>query len=77
MVIIYFESFGFEHIPNKIKKFIGIKHIIVDIYRIQACDSIMCANFCTGFIDFILKKVKVCLIIQIYFHLAIMRRMIN
>ena len=28
---------------------------ITNIYRIQACDSIMCGYFCIGFIDFMLK----------------------
>ena len=52
---IYFDSFGVEHIPKEIKKFIGNKNIITIIYRIQAYDSIMCGYFCIGFIDFILK----------------------
>ena len=29
--------------------------MIRNIYRIQACDSIICGYFCTGFIDFMLK----------------------
>ena len=40
--VIYFGSFGVEHIPKEIKKFIGNKNIITNIYRIQACDSIKC-----------------------------------
>ena len=51
---IYFNSFGVEHIPKVIKKIIGNKNTM-NIYRIQACDSIMCGYFCTGFIDFMLK----------------------
>ena len=39
---IYFDSFGGEHTPKEIKKFIGNKNIITYIYRIQAYDSIMC-----------------------------------
>ena len=61
--IIYFDSFGVEHIPKEIIKFIGSneqgssakarnKKIITNIYRIQAYDSIMCGYFCTGFINF-------------------------
>ena len=53
--IINFDSFGIEHIPQKIKKFIVNKSIITNIYRIQAYDSIMCGYFCVGFIDFMLK----------------------
>ena len=37
----YFDSFGVEDIPKEIKKFIGNRNIIIDIYRIQAYDSIM------------------------------------
>ena len=34
--VTYFESFGVENIPKAIKKFIGNKNIITNIYRIQA-----------------------------------------
>ena len=54
MVIIYFNSFGIKHIPKDIKKFIGNNNII-NIYRVQAYDSIMCGYFCIGFIDFMVK----------------------
>ena len=54
---IYFDSFGVEHIPKEIMKFIGNKKIITNIYRIQTYDSIMCGfvldYFCIGFINFI------------------------
>ena len=40
--VIYFDSFGVEHIPKEIKKFVGNKNIITNIYRIQTYDSIMC-----------------------------------
>ena len=38
---IYFDSFGIEHIPNEIKKFIGNNNIKSSIFRIQAYDSII------------------------------------
>ena len=50
--ITYFDSFGVEHIPKEIMKFIARKKIITNIYRIQAYDSIMCGSFCIGFINF-------------------------
>ena len=53
--VIYFDSFGVENIPKEFLKFIGNKNIIINIYRMQAYDSIMCGYFCIGFIDFILK----------------------
>ena len=52
--IIYFGSFGLEHVPNEIEKFIGNKNIKTNIFRIQANNSIMCGYFCIGFIDFML-----------------------
>ena len=48
----YFDSFGVEHIPREIMKFITRKKIITNIYRIQAYGSIMCGYFCIGFINF-------------------------
>ena len=50
----YFDSFGVEHIPEKIKAFINNKNIKTNIFRVQAYDSIMCGYFCIGFIDFML-----------------------
>ena len=50
--IICFDSFGVEHIPKEIMKFIGNKNIIKNIFRIQAYDSIICGYFCIGFINF-------------------------
>ena len=38
----YFDSFGFEHIPQEIEKFNNNKEIIGNIFRIQAYDSVMC-----------------------------------
>ena len=49
---IHFDSFGVEHIPKEIKKFIGNKNIIENIHSIQASNSIMCGYFFIRFIDF-------------------------
>ena len=49
------DSFEVEHIPKTIRKLIGNKSIIANIYRIQACNSILSGYFCIGFIDFMLK----------------------
>ena len=51
----YFDSFGVEHIPKKIKKFINNKNIVANIYRVQNYDSIMCGYFCIGFINYMLE----------------------
>ena len=54
--VTYFDSFGVEHIPKEIKKFIDHSLCITtNIFRIQAYDSIICEYFCIGFIDFMLK----------------------
>ena len=60
--VIYFDSFGIEHIPKKINKFIkkpsSLKRtarIKRNIFRIQAYDSIKCGYFCIEFIDYMLK----------------------
>ena len=51
----YFDSFGVEHIPKDIKKFINNKNIIGNIFRLQAYDSVIGGYFCIGFINFMLK----------------------
>ena len=56
--IIYFHSFGVEHVPEKIKEFVGNKNIIADIFRAQASNSVMRGYFCIRFIDFMLAGKK-------------------
>ena len=53
--VTYSDSFGVEHIPKGIKKFINNKNIISNFFRIQAFDSIMCGYFYIGFINFMFK----------------------
>ena len=52
---VYFDSFGVEHIPKEIKKFIGNKDIKANISRLQAYDAIMCGYFCIKFINYMFK----------------------
>ena len=52
---VYFDSFGKEHIPKEINKFIGNSGIKSNIFKIQAYDSIMCGYFCIKFINYMLK----------------------
>ena len=53
--VIYFDSYGVEHIPKKQnKKVIRNKYIKANIFRIQAYHSIRCSYFSIGFIDFML-----------------------
>ena len=60
--IVYFDSFGVEHIPEEIKEFTeefpGNKTIKTNIFRVQANDSVMCGYFCIGFIDLMLTGKK-------------------
>ena len=56
--IVYFDSFGAEHVPEKIKKFVGNKNIKANIFRAQANDSVMCGYFSIGFINFTLAGKK-------------------
>ena len=60
---VYFDSFGIEHIPKEINKFINndttksssLARIKSNIFRIQAYDSTMCGYFCIEFINYMLK----------------------
>ena len=40
--VTYFASFGAQHTQNEIKKFIDRKNLILNVFRIQAYDSVMC-----------------------------------
>ena len=53
--IVYFNSFGVEHVPEEIKEFIRDK---TNIFRVQANDSVMCGYFCIEFTDFMLAGKK-------------------
>ena len=56
--IVYFDSFGVEHVPEEIKEFVGNKIIKANIFRVQANNSAMCGYFCIRFIDFMLAGKK-------------------
>ena len=53
--VIYFDSFGIEHILKEIEHAIGNKEIKASIFRLQAYDSIMCGYHCIEFINYMLK----------------------
>ena len=50
--VIYFDSFGIEHISKEVKKFVNNKNITANIFRIQTYDSLMHGYFFIGFIDY-------------------------
>ena len=56
--IVYFDSFGVEHVSKEIKEFIRNKNIKAIIFWVQANDSVMCGYFRIGFIDFMLAGKK-------------------
>ena len=56
--IVYFDSFGIDHVPEEIKKFAGNENIKANIFQVQPNDSVMCGYFCIGFIDFMLAGRK-------------------
>ena len=53
--VVYFDSFGVEHVPKEIIKFIKNKAIIANIFRLQAYDLIMCGYYCIKFVNYVLK----------------------
>ena len=55
---VYFDSFGVDHVPEQIKKFIGNENIKANIFRVQATDSVMWGYFCIGCIVFMLAGKK-------------------
>ena len=46
------EIVGSFYVPKETKRFIAHKDIKTNVFRIQACNSIICGYFCIGFIDF-------------------------
>ena len=55
----YFDSFGIEHIPIEIEKFIeGLSEIDKNIFRVQSYDSIMCGYYCIKFIEYMFAGKK-------------------
>ena len=56
--IVYFISFGVEHVPEESKEIFGNNNIIGNIFRVQSNNSIMCGYFCIGLIDFMLAGKK-------------------
>ena len=56
--VTYFDRFEVDHIPKAIRKYVGKKIIITNIYRVQAYDSIMRGYFCIGFIDFMFNGIS-------------------
>ena len=56
--IVYFDSFGVEHVPEEIKRFVGNKNVIAIVFLVQANNSAMCGHFCIELINFMLAGKK-------------------
>ena len=56
--VVYFNSFGVEHVPEEIKEFVGNKNTIANIFLVQANNLVMYGYFCIGCIDFMLAGKK-------------------
>ena len=64
---IYFHSFGVEHAPKEIEKFINRSLVTTNIFKTRSYHSIMCGYFCIRFINFMLKS-KILTEFTIFFH---------
>ena len=51
--LIYFDSFGIEHVLKEIEKFIRHKNIKTSMFKLQSINSKMRGYFCIGFMDFV------------------------
>ena len=56
--IVYFDSFGVEHVREEIKEFVRNKNIKANIFRVHGNNSVMCRYFCIGFITFMVAGAK-------------------
>ena len=73
--IVYFNSFGAEHVPEEIKEFIGNKNIKANTFRVQANNSIICGYFCIELIEFMLEGGKLTDFTSLLFLLMTLKRM--
>ena len=73
--IVYFNSFGSEHVPEESKEFIRNKDIIANIFWVQANNSVMCGYFCIGFIDFMLVGKKLTIVLVSFLPMSLKRMM--
>ena len=70
----YFDSFGVEHIPKEIKTSFDKVIVVANIFKIQACDSIMCGYFCIRFIDFMIAGKTLVEFKNLFFHQITLKR---
>ena len=71
--IVYFDSFGVEHVPEEIKEIFGNKNKKASIFRVQPNKSTMCGYFCIGFIGFILAGKKLSNLMNFFFPMTLKR----
>ena len=51
----YFDSFGVEHVPVEILKFLKNKDLHVNIFRVQPTKSVLCGYYCIQFLEFMFE----------------------
>ena len=73
-IVIYFDSFGIEYIPQDVLNKIRNKSITRSIFRVNGNESIMCGFYCIAFIEYQLQE-ELCQILQIYFLRMTIKRM--
>ena len=70
---VYFNSFKIEYIPQEVLRKIKGKSIMLNIFRIQSDDSIMCEFYCRAFIEYMIAR-KILLDCLTHFCLPTIRR---
>ena len=50
-MVVYFDSFGIEYIPQEVLNKIRDESIVHNIFRIQDNESVMCGFYCIVFIE--------------------------
>ena len=47
----YFDSFGIEHLPDELVRFLRGKDLDVNIFRVQSKQLVLCGYFCIKFLE--------------------------
>ena len=53
-IVMYFDSFGIEYIPQEVLNKIRDKSVTDNIFRVQDNECIICGFYCIAFIEYML-----------------------